>query len=295
MGLFSSAPVHRRNTTIVATVFYFITIPFLILVSIGNTHINGILNDIYFFKLDVSQIIPISVANSQLLNSVARSLGLHDFYSVGLWNYCEGYLDEGVTHCSTPKTLYWFNPVEVLVSQLLAGASIALPTQVTAILKLLQLGSQIMYAFFTAGLVLNFVLMLASPLVLKTRWFSLAISLLGAVSAILVTVAAIIATVISFAAKIALTAQDELNISANVGYKMFGFMWVAAVLTDLAFILHSAMGCCCKPDRKNRGMPEASGSQMSETGKKSKLALPSFVRRRRGQGTASPEGTTSTN
>lgn len=87
-------PVHRRNTTIVCFIFYLVSIPFLILVSVGNTHINSTLNDIYFFKLDVSQIIPISVANSNLLNSVARSLGLHDFYSVGLWNFCEGYNNE---------------------------------------------------------------------------------------------------------------------------------------------------------------------------------------------------------
>jgi len=295
MGILRDAPVHRRNTTIVATIFYLITIPFLILVSIGNTHINSTLNDIYFFKLDVSQIIPISVANSQLLNSVARSLGLHDFYSVGLWNYCEGYLDEGVTHCSTPTSFYWFNPVEILVSQLLAGASIALPSEVTTILKLLELGSKIMYAFFTAGTVINFVLMLVSPLVLYTRWFSLAISILGAISGLIITVAAIIATVISVAAKVALTAQDELNISAEIGYKMFGFMWVAAVFTDLAFILHSAMGCCCRPDRRNRGVVNSEGHEMSETGKKGKLPLPNFVRRRRGQAAPSPEGTASTN
>ena len=90
----AAAPVHRRNTTIATAVCYLITIPFLILVCIGNTRINSTLNDIYFFKLDVSQIIPVSVANSQLLNSVARSLGLHDFYQVGMWNFCEGYIDE---------------------------------------------------------------------------------------------------------------------------------------------------------------------------------------------------------
>ena len=89
-------PDARRNTAIAASVFYFLTIPFLVLVLIGNTHRNRILNDIYFFKLDVSHIIPISAPNSQLLNSVARSLGLHDFYSVGLWSYCAGYLDEWV-------------------------------------------------------------------------------------------------------------------------------------------------------------------------------------------------------
>jgi hypothetical protein len=89
---------HRRNTAVAASTLYFLSIPFLILVIIGNTHINSTLNDIYFFQLDVSQVIPISVENSNLLNSVARSLGLHDFYQVGLWNFCEGYLDECVPH-----------------------------------------------------------------------------------------------------------------------------------------------------------------------------------------------------
>lgn len=84
----------RRNTTIVAGVLYFLTIPFLILVCIGNINKSKVLGDIYFFRLDVSNIIPISVANSNLLNSVARSLGLHDFYQVGIWNFCEGYNDE---------------------------------------------------------------------------------------------------------------------------------------------------------------------------------------------------------
>jgi hypothetical protein len=58
-----------------------------------------------------------------LVNSIAQTLGLRDFYQVGLWNYCEGYKNIGVTHCSKPKTLYSFNPVEILLSELLAGAS----------------------------------------------------------------------------------------------------------------------------------------------------------------------------
>ena len=49
--------------------------------------------DIYFFKLDLADIIPQSVPNLTLMNSIARTLGLHDFYQVGLWNFCEGYED----------------------------------------------------------------------------------------------------------------------------------------------------------------------------------------------------------
>lgn len=88
-----AAPKARRNTTIIAGVLYFISIPFLILTLLGNTHDKPVLRDTYFFQLDVAQIIPIAVSNSGLLNSVARSLGLHDFYQVGVWNFCEGYND----------------------------------------------------------------------------------------------------------------------------------------------------------------------------------------------------------
>lgn len=86
-------PNARRNTAFAASIFYFLSVPFLILVCIGNIYINDTLSDIYFFRLDVSNIIPIAVENSRLLNSVARSIGLHDFYQVGIWNFCEGYND----------------------------------------------------------------------------------------------------------------------------------------------------------------------------------------------------------
>lgn len=276
-----AAPNTRRNTAVAASIFYFITIPFLILVIIGNTYNNNILTDIYFFSLDVSQVIPISVENSNLLNSVARSLGLHDFYQVGIWNFCEGYNDEGVTHCSHPEQFYWFNPVEVLVSELLAGAQIALPSEAVTVLTILRIGSQIMYGCFMAGICINTVLMLMSPLVIRTRWWSLGLSFLSAIAAIVVSLAAIIATVISFAAKIALTAQDQLNIKANIGIKMFVFMWIAAIATDVAFLLHAAMGCCCRPDRHGANL---SASPVSE--KHPIVALPAFVRRRRSQGTS---------
>ena len=60
-------------------------------VVIGNTSNKAVLNDIYFFRLDLSDIIPLSVPNAVLINSIAQTLGLHDFYQVGLWNFCEGY------------------------------------------------------------------------------------------------------------------------------------------------------------------------------------------------------------
>lgn len=124
----SKAQIKRATRTrfvwaLLSSFLLLISVVFLILVEIGNTSVNNILNDIYFIKLDISDIIPVSVPNAVLINSIAQSLGLHDFYTVGLWNYCQGYDGQGTTSCSDPQTLYWFNPVEIIQSQLLAGAT----------------------------------------------------------------------------------------------------------------------------------------------------------------------------
>lgn len=182
------------------------------------------------------------------------------------------YFFRGVTYCSEPEQFYWFNPVKVLVSELLAGAQIALPSQVNTILTLLRIGSQIMYAFFMAGTILNLVLLCASPLVIRTRLFTALVALFALISAVLLTIAAAIATALSVAAKVALTAQDQLNINAIIGVKMFAFMWIGAVLTDVAFILHSALGCCCRP---NRSRPSSS-PRTSSSSPKEKHSMPGF-------------------
>jgi len=101
----------------------FVTVIFLILVEIGNTYNKRVLTDIYFLKLDLSNIVPASIPDSVLINSIAQTMGLHDFYQVGLWGFCEGYNGAGVQRCSKPQNLYWFNPVEILLDELLAGAT----------------------------------------------------------------------------------------------------------------------------------------------------------------------------
>lgn len=100
-----------------------VALVFLILVELGQTYDRAVLRGIYFMRFDFSNIIPTTLPNAFLVNSVARTLGLHDFYQVGLWGYCEGYIDEGVTGCTDPELLYWFNPLDIIRSNLLAGAT----------------------------------------------------------------------------------------------------------------------------------------------------------------------------
>lgn len=147
-----------------------------------------------------------------------------------------------------------------------------------------------MYGCFMAGTVLNAILLLLTPLATRRRLFSLFISIIGLLSVIVLVVASIIATVISVAARIALTAQDQLNINAEIGIKMFVFMWIGSLVTLLAFLLHSAMGCFCRPQRLKRGRSSSSkrsNTSMAETSSSNNNhfgALPRFVRRNKAGG-----------
>jgi hypothetical protein len=131
-GRFSKTQLKRATRTrkifaLLTSLLLFFSVIFLILVEIGNTNAGKIRSDIYFLRLDLSQIVPSSIPDAVLLNTIAQTLGLHDYYQTGLWNYCEGYVSEGITSCAKPQALYWFNPIEILVNQLVAGASCTFP------------------------------------------------------------------------------------------------------------------------------------------------------------------------
>jgi len=113
----------RKIWSLLSAFFLLISVVFLILVEVGNTKVGKILSNIYFIRLDLSNIVPSSVPAGSFTNTIAQTLGLHDYYQVGLWNYCEGNKGSGITDCAKTQTLYWFNPVEILLSQLLAGAT----------------------------------------------------------------------------------------------------------------------------------------------------------------------------
>lgn len=116
-------PSKVKTKRLSLAILYLLSLIFLILVLIGSISDKPVLRNIYFMKLDVSNVIPLSIPNAILINSIAQTIGLHDFYQVGLWNFCEGYNGQGITNCSKSKPLYWFNPVEIILNELLSGAT----------------------------------------------------------------------------------------------------------------------------------------------------------------------------
>jgi len=186
-------------------------------------------------------------------------------------------IHSGITYCSTPHTLYWFNPVEVITNELLAGATIALPTQVITVLNILRLASQIMFGFFLTACVLTFILVLVSPLVLWSRWYSLPFALVSLIDAIMIVAASVIGTVISWVFKYAAESQSDLNIRAYVGTRMMVFVWIASGFAIMAFVIHAGLGCCCASKRDiatgRRPVRSASGRSAADTGSSDDTAV----------------------
>ncbi|RMZ91070.1 hypothetical protein DV736_g1708, partial [Chaetothyriales sp. CBS 134916] len=220
---------------------YTVSFVFLILVEIGNIANKALIRDTYWLKIGLANVIPNSIPNAVFINSMARSIGLHDFYQVGLWGFCEGYDGQGITDCSKPKTLYWFNPVEIIMSELLAGASIALPTEVTDALQIVRVASRWMFTCYLIGISLTFLCIFFVPMAFskKPRWShkakrifarQLPLSVLTFLALLLTAGPSVIGTAMFVIFRNTFSGAADLNITAHLGTEMLVFTWISTCL-----------------------------------------------------------------
>jgi SUR7/PalI family len=175
--------------------------------------------------------------------------------------------------------MYWFNPVEILLSELLAGATIALPSEVNTILELIRIASHIMFGGFLTGICMNTVSIFATPLAIFSRWWSLPIALWTFVAALLTVLGSIIGTVMAVIFKVVLTAQPGLNIGASVGVPMLIFMWIASICTVVGHVIHLVLACCCASRRDvetGRRSGDKAGYSSAISSEKNKSAVARF-------------------
>jgi len=145
--------------------------------------------------------------------------------------------------------MYWFNPVAIILNELLAGATITLPSSVVTTLSLVKMASNIMFGFFITGIILASVCIFVTPLAIYSRWWSFPLSILMFVTALLVVIASIIATVMFSIFKNVLTSQPGLNIGAQLGLQILVFMWIGAGGCLIGFVIQLGMCCCCASRR----------------------------------------------
>ena len=178
----------------------------------------------------------------------------------------------GITECSKPKVLYWFDPVKIILSELLAGATsafllsplilrgslihlrvVALPRNVISALSLVRLASHWMFALFLVGTILSFISIFLTPLSIYTRLLTVPIAIFTFLAALTTAAATIIATVMFIIfKKVIHSAEDTVNIVPETGREMFAFIWMATACAIVGWCVQMGLCCCCASRRDVR-------------------------------------------
>ena len=107
-----------------------------------------------------------------------------------------------------------------------------------------------MFALFLISAPLSFLCMLLTPLSVFSRWATLPIAFLSFLCALATTAACILATALFVIFKNVIVSQgSEINIGAEIGIKMFVFMWIAAGFSLFGWLVQMGMCCCCASRR----------------------------------------------
>ena len=130
---------------------------------------------------------------------VATDHKLKGFYTIGLWNYCEGDKTgntttkaggtqssfdpaaEKITYCSTKKESFWFNPVEVWGLNDTAVQQYV-PKQLDSGLKVYQKVVRFMFIVYVVAIVSTAVEVLVGIFALFSRWGSCVTTFVSSVS-----------------------------------------------------------------------------------------------------------------
>ncbi|KAH1916773.1 hypothetical protein KXW47_001979 [Aspergillus fumigatus] len=173
----------------------------------------------------------------------AKKPGMHDFYSIHVMSYCEGFLDlnetgqrKNLTGCSDRTALFSFNPSEVLLKETGNTTSLAdmgWPAAVSDDFRAFRITSKSMGIFYCIGVG-------AAGLVILARlWFLLVKGprqTIAEVSGLLISftslsIASIVATVIAFQfVNLVNYHGKHSGVTARYGNQFLGMTWAAVGL-----------------------------------------------------------------
>ena len=241
----------------------------LVIVATGGTNKDSdISNSLYFFKANTSDInlnadarknlgLPDNAFTDALFNSSSsvgtkaahKTLGIKDFYHVGLWNYCEGfYKDKGVediTSCSDRKAKFWFNPVEVWgINSTITNKFF--DKKLKDGLDAYETVAKWMYVAYIVAIISTAVEILVGISALFSRVGSLATTIVSTVSSLFVLGFALTSTILYAALTGAFNeALKDYHIHGKMGKTMYVWVWLAVAFSWAAGIFWTFSSCCC--------------------------------------------------
>ncbi|AOW01368.1 actin cortical patch SUR7/pH-response regulator pali [Yarrowia lipolytica] len=241
-----------------------------IFVMVGSTSNSAPINDLYFLRIDttnlsVSSVVPDinGVDVSSTVNSIAHEVGISDFYTSGLWNYCTAKKPDpnnenlmNYTFCDKPKAMYWFNPEEILSESLSQGPSLTselsavMPEDVKKYLDILAGASKAMFVCYLVGTIFAFLTFVLGWFTFYSRGTTCCVATLALLTFLLLLVSSGISTGTYMIVRDAFNNNlSEFGIRGSLNTKMYGITWGAAVAAAWACFGWFFAICCGNTDR----------------------------------------------
>lgn len=192
---------------------------------------------------------------NSLVNDVAKSLNIHDFYSVHMMDYCEGYFTPGaianatstpsrnVTACSNRTALYTFDPTAILQSELKSGVSLSdlkWPQAITDAIGAVQIAMRATFVIYCIAIGLAGVAFVGAffGVLVGGRLSALMNLMLDFFAFLTLGIASAISTATSVKVVDAINQYgSDIGIAASKGTTFITYTWVATALMFLAMVV----------------------------------------------------------
>ncbi|KAJ5095840.1 hypothetical protein NUU61_005196 [Penicillium alfredii] len=257
----------------------------IIMVGLGCTNsTSNTLNDLYFLRVNIQnmssgsattqkidQILSenhITNVDTQDVQDFLKQLQngnseLKDFYSIGLWGYCDGEINNGktdTTWCSKPTKAFAFDPIKVWK---LNDSQVKneLPEDYTKLMNAYRAVAKWMFAAYVVAFVATLVELLVGIFAIFSRWGSCVTTLVSLVAFFFTAAASVTATVLySVMEGSGTAALKAYGIKLDMGKNMYAATWLATVFALGGALFWTFSVCCCSGrspyghrERHNRG------------------------------------------
>ncbi|KAF2786634.1 integral membrane protein-like protein [Melanomma pulvis-pyrius CBS 109.77] len=214
---------------------------------------------------------------NEFAGDVAEALGIDDFYSAHILDYCYGDytptnlpnatisssdIHKNVSGCSNMTAMYSFNPTEVLERALNeSGVDVTLadldwPADIQKGIDALRIISKTVFVLYCIGIALIFISLVAAvPALFSAGRMAACLNVMVSTLALLAIgiASALVTAVIVKAADTVNKYGNEIGVEAQKGGKFLALTWAATALMFVTLCVWTFETCCGHRRRERRG------------------------------------------
>ncbi|KAJ9652497.1 hypothetical protein H2198_008245 [Neophaeococcomyces mojaviensis] len=242
------------------------------------------LGDFYFAKLDLTNFTTAASANlaggttgtnltvlSGALQAAKQQLDMKDYYTVYLRGYCGWNGNDVYANCSSPKAIFWFNPISVWgLDSNTTGQAIeqVLPESLRTGLATYEKVSKAMSVIYIIALAVTSLTVLVGISAIFSRWGSFATTFFAAASGIFLLTGSSIAIALFATLKSVLNKEleEDYGIRTDIGSRGYVVTWIGtAFALGSGFFWLLSVCCCSGRSPYNPGSKDARRTRAEKT------------------------------